>query len=447
MKFEDILAEIGGFGRFQKLIVFLIFVSRITLPCHFLLINYIGAIPSHHCDIGFLDAEGVFGNLTQEQKLTVSIPKNEDGMFASCHMFAEPQFQLLDTESNFTNVPLIQCPNGWEYDNSTFISTLSTQWDLVCEKRGMTKAVATIFFVGVMFGAAMFGSLSDRYGRRVMLLVSYIVGMTFAVASVFSSSFAMFAVLRFFTGLGLNGIVIITSVLNVEWVDIERRKLVGVIESMSWAFGYMVLPIFAYGVRDWKWLTITVTSPLVIAIISWRYGVASTYYGISFNIKGFGLDLYLTQFLYGFVELPTKILVYLLLDQIGRNKTEVGSLLLVGSCLLVNVFITKDQWIVRTVIGVLGKGFASMAFSTLVLYSSELYPTVIRQNGMGYNSFLGRLGVAIAPMILLLDEVWGQLSQVILCAIALITALVAYQLPETRGRCLPETIEDVEGSR
>ncbi|KAL7861458.1 hypothetical protein SRHO_G00128990 [Serrasalmus rhombeus] len=177
------------------------------------------------------------------------------------------------------------------------------------------------------------------------------------------------------------------------------------------------------------------------------YGVASTYYGISFNIKGFGLDLYLTQFLFGFVELPTKILVYYLLDRIGRHKTEVGALLLVGSCLLVNVFISKDQWIIRTVIGVLGKGFASMSFSTLVLYSSELYPTVIRQNGMGYNSFLGRMGVALAPMIILLDEVWGHLSQVILCAIALITALVAYQLPETRGTCLPETIEDIEGSR
>lgn len=66
---------------------------------------------------------------------------------------------------------------------------------------------------------------------------------------------------------------------------------------------------------------------------------------------------------------------------------------------------------------------------------------------MGYNSFLGRMGVAIAPLILLLDEVWGNLSQVILCAIALITGLVAFQLPETRGRYLPETIEDIEGTR
>ncbi|XP_066497658.1 solute carrier family 22 member 7-like [Hoplias malabaricus] len=522
MKFEDLLAEIDGFGRFQKLVLLLSFIGRFTLPCHFLLNNYISAIPSHHCNITFLD--DVLGNLTWEQKLAVSIPKEEDGSFASCHMFAEPQFQLLDTESNCTDVPLIQCPQGWEHDHSSFISTLSTEWDLVCENRGMNKALATIFFIGVMLGAAIFGSLSDRYGRKTMLLVSYVLGMIFAVASIFSTSIIMFAVLRFFTGLSITGIVIVSSVLNVEWVDIESRKLVGMIDSVSWTFGYTVLPGIAYGVRDWKWLTLAVTSPLLIAIFSWRwipesarwliangnvdkahfylkrcavmnkrksstsnfkpevlssivskaenrkysymdlirtpkmrrlafltgitwYSVASTYYGISFNIKGFGLNLYLNQFLYGFVELPAKVIVYYLLDRIGRRKTEVGVLLLAGSNLIVNVFIPKDQWIIRTVIGVLGKGFASMAFSTLVLFSSELYPTVIRQNGMGYNSFMGRLGVAIAPLILLLDEVWGQLSQVILCVIALTGGLVAYQLPETRARCLPETIEDIEGPR
>lgn len=38
-----------------------------------------------------------------------------------------------------------------------------------------------------------------------------------------------------------------------------------------------------------------------------------------------------------------------------------------------------DMTIVRTVIAVVGKGFSSAAFATLVLYSSELYPTVVRQ--------------------------------------------------------------------
>lgn len=63
---------------------------------------------------------------------------------------------------------------------------------------------------------------------------------------------------------------------------------------------------------------------------------------------------------------------------------------------------------------------------------------------MGYNSFLARLGTSVAPLILLLDDGWRDLPQVILCCIAVLGAIVARKLSETRNRCLPETIEDVE---
>lgn len=65
---------------------------------------------------------------------------------------------------------------------------------------------------------------------------------------------------------------------------------------------------------------------------------------------------------------------------------------------------------------------------------------------MGYNSFLARLGVSVAPLVLLLDSFWGQFSQTVLCSAAFLACLVTWQLPETRDRCLPETIEDVEGT-
>ena len=53
-----------------------------------------------------------------------------------------------------------------------------------------------------------------RYGRKIMLLVSYVSGMGFALISVFSTSYVMFAVLRFLTGFSITGIVIISSVLS-----------------------------------------------------------------------------------------------------------------------------------------------------------------------------------------------------------------------------------------
>ncbi|KAI5102831.1 solute carrier family 22 member 7 isoform X1 [Silurus meridionalis] len=458
MKFEDLLEELDGFGRFQKMVVFLSFIGRFTLPCHFLLNNYIGAIPPHHCNLGSED-----GNLTLEQRMIINIPKQNDGTFTSCHMFSEPQYHLLnDThlkESNYTDVLVVECQNGWIYDNSTFISTLASESVATVVKEKLPE---------MQKEETSRGTRLKRYGRKTMLMVSYVLALCFAMASVFSSSIIMFAVLRFFTGLSITGIVIVTSVLKVSFLKRVKHLLQFLLNRCNGAKTHLDLHLQEYGKvmqgsnlvlssivsegenRTYTYLDLMKTPNIrrlaLLTGICW-YGVASSYYGISFNIKGFGLNLYLNQFLYGTVEIPAKVVVYLLLDRIGRRRTEVGGLLMAGCALIINVFISKDQWIVRSVIGVLGKGFTSIAFSTLVLYCSELYPTVIRQNGMGYNSFMGRLGVALAPLILLLDDVWLQLSQVILCVIAVVTGLVASRLPETKDRCLPETIEDIEGTR
>ncbi|KAG1972703.1 solute carrier family [Pimephales promelas] len=364
-----------------------------------------------------------------------------------------------------------------------------------------------------------------RYGRKPMLLVSHISGMGFGLCSAFSSSFIMFAVLRFFTGFTITGSVIISSVLNVEWVSIEHRKLVGVIDSLSWTFAFMSISLIAYFIRDWRWLTVSISLPNIIAIITWWwipesarwliangktdkaynylhkcavmnrkkestarinpeelakiivtgrgnrkysyldliktpkmrrlalltgitwFAVATVAYGISFNISSFGLNIYLTQFVYGAIEIPAKLSIYYLLDKFGRHITQAGSLLLVGISLVINIFIPKDKKVVRTVIAVLGKGCSATSFGTVILYSSELFPTVLRQNGMGYTSFVARFGVSVAPLILLSDDIWSHFSQVILSSLALSASFVAYHLPETRGRCLPETIEDIEGMR
>lgn len=57
---------------------------------------------------------------------------------------------------------------------------------------------------------------------------------------------------------------------GVEWVDVEHRKLVGTVDSLSWTFGNIVFAAIGYLVSDWRWLIVTVTSPLILAIITWR---------------------------------------------------------------------------------------------------------------------------------------------------------------------------------
>ncbi|XP_056441397.1 solute carrier family 22 member 7-like [Gadus chalcogrammus] len=526
MKFENVLDDINGFGRFQKMIIAISFISRFSMPCHFMLNNFIAVVPSHHCNLTALYMDDwAFRNLTPEEQITVGVPLRDDGKLSSCQMYEEPQYHLLLGDSNDTQAEKVPCQGGWVFDNSTFKSTLASQWDLVCDQKGKDKQTGTIFFLGVMCGAMWFGSLSDRYGRRIMLLVSYVFATLFGMGSAFSVNYVMFAVMRFFTGFSITGIIIVTSVLNVEWVDIRHRKLVGVIDSLAWSFGNISFAGIAYLVRSWRLLAFSVTAPLLIPIFTWRwvpesarwliangklaqaqttlrlcakmnqteefaetltpealslviknekkdrvytyldlvrtpvirllalrtaivwFSVACCFYGISFDIGGFGLNIYLTQLTFGLIEIPAKFIVYYLLDKIGRRKTLGGALSFVGICILINIFIPREMATLRTVVAVLGKGFSSASFTTIVLYTSELYPTVVRQNGMGFNSAISRTAVAVTPIILMLDDVWESLPKVIFSSLAVVGSVVAWTLPETRDRCLPETIDDIENRR
>ncbi|XP_041106958.1 solute carrier family 22 member 7-like [Polyodon spathula] len=527
MKFENILADIGGFGRYQIFLFVILCVPRVTLPWHFLLHNFISAVPTHHCAISDPDNGKIFGNLTAHQKLAVSIPVEPSGTFSSCKMFSEPQFQLLSNSSVEAGdvAVTVECQYGWVYDASIFSSTVATEWDMVCNKKGLNQASAIFFFIGVMIGAIVFGGLSDKFGRKPMLLASFILSIVFGVAATFSVSYVMFAIMRSLTGFGLTGIVIISMCLTIEWVDIEHRTFIGVFGSMVWSAGNMMLAAIAYLIRDWRWLLLAVTSPLVICCIVWWwipesarwllangkvheahmylskcakmnnrkdtlskitpemlsrlvtvegknknytyldlartpkmrrlaictgiiwFGVAHTYYGISLNITGFGLNIYLTQFIYAAIEVPAKLLVYCMLNRIGRRHSQAWSLLFTGACLGINLFLPSSMVPVRSVIAILGKGSSEASFTIVYLYTTELYPTVVRQNGNGYTSFMARLGVSAAPLIMLLEDIWKLFPQTIFCSVAILAGFTAFFLPETQNLRLPETIEDVEQTR
>ncbi|KAJ0067342.1 hypothetical protein NL108_016770, partial [Boleophthalmus pectinirostris] len=400
------------------------------------------------------DADGLLSNLSERQRLVVSLPLRDDGVPKACEMFAEPQLELLSNGSSGSELPTVRC-SRWVYDNSTFSSTLATEFDLVCDRKSLARTTSTIFFMGVMLGAIAFGFLCDKYGRKNMLLVSYVLSVVFGLSSAFVSSYEMFAVLRFFTGFGLTGISIISIVLSLEWSDTAHRSFIGVMGSTAWSVGNMILAGLAFAIRDWRHLILAVTAPLGLALLSWWwlpesarwllangkvekarfylercskfnkgrnlspqiklesfsdikdtkntektynfldlirtprircytvitgilwYGVAQTYYGISLNISGFGLSLYLTHFIYSAIEVPAKWLIFALLNVIGRKKCQAGTQLLTGVCIFINIFTPDSFWYLRAAIGILGKGASEAAFTTVFLYTTEIYPTVV----------------------------------------------------------------------
>ncbi|XP_049341819.1 solute carrier family 22 member 13b [Astyanax mexicanus] len=177
-------------------------------------------------------------------------------------------------------------------------------------------------------------------------------------------------------------------------------------------------------------------------IMSYTWFVTSlVYYGVSLNVGNFGLDVYLTQFIFGIAEIPARLGCFPLIERFGRKKCQSAALFLGGTACLVISAVPSDYPIVVTVIAVIGKFALAASFSIVYVYTAELYPTVVRQNGIGLNSMCARVAGILAPLIGLLDVYHKAIPMVIYGSLPFLGGALCFMLPETLNTELPDHTE------
>ncbi|XP_024430213.1 organic anion transporter 3 isoform X2 [Desmodus rotundus] len=177
--------------------------------------------------------------------------------------------------------------------------------------------------------------------------------------------------------------------------------------------------------------------------LAW-FATGFAYYSLAMGVEEFGVNLYILQLIFGGVDIPAKFLAVLSISYLGRHNTEVAALLLAGVTILALIFVPSDLQALRTVLAVFGKGCLSSSFSCLFLYTSELYPTVIRQTGVGMSNLMTRMGSMMAPLVRITAEWHPFIPNVIFGTIAILGGSASLFLPETLNQPLPETLEDME---
>lgn len=130
----------------------------------------------------------------------------------------------------------------------------------------------TVFFLGMMIGAAVFGRLADRYGRRRILLITVACDGIFALASVFAPDFVTLLVLRFLTGAAVGGTLPVDYAMMAEFLPARKRGRWLVFLEGFWAVGTIVIAITAWiaasaGVADaWRWIFLITALPALVGI-------------------------------------------------------------------------------------------------------------------------------------------------------------------------------------
>lgn len=173
---------------------------------------------------------------------------------------------------------------------------------------------------------------------------------------------------------------------------------------------------------------------------------SGTYYGLALSASNLGGNPYYNYLISAAVEIPAYAFNLAVLNnpRVGRRLALSGCMIFAGLVLTITIFIPKDQVTLLIILSMLGKLAITSSYGTVYIFSAELFPTSVRNVGMGVVSMSGRIGGIICPFINMLSDFWTPLPLIIYGAVALTGGILALFLPETLGKSLPETIQDGE---
>ncbi|XP_056007705.1 solute carrier family 22 member 21-like [Ostrea edulis] len=190
---------------------------------------------------------------------------------------------------------------------------------------------------------------------------------------------------------------------------------------------------------------------LFISLIIWTawFTVSLSYYGLYLMSSSLSGDIYLNFFLIALAESPSQFIAWYLFRKIGRRFTTIGFFTISGVSLIASALILKfaaNADTLSLIFNLFGMFSVAGAFSCLVLFTPELYPTNLRSTGLGLASTAARIGSILSPFAssFAIYVPWGP--GVTFGALCLSITFLFLCLPETKDIELPTTVEDLDKS-
>jgi len=170
-----------------------------------------------------------------------------------------------------------------------------------------------------------------------------------------------------------------------------------------------------------------------------------SYYGLSFAADGFGGSMYTNFLLSAVVELPASYGSIFFVDRFGRKSTgSVAFALTCISCLAAGITAKSGPVVFNLMFGTFGKFVASMCFCVIYVWSAEIYPTVVRTQGMSINIAASRTGAAMSPFVVKsLKAIHPAVPFLFMACVSGIAVLLSLVLDETNKKPSRENFDDL----
>nr|XP_057925465.1 solute carrier family 22 member 2 isoform X2 [Doryrhamphus excisus] len=295
--FDDILEEVGKFGRCQKRIFALLCLVSMPWAGVYVGIVFQGFTPDHWCrDSDVQQWRQACGrSLADSRRMTAPL-LNVSGelQHSSCEQYDVDWNATLTCDSqeemDLSGAPTVPCKSGWEYDYEERRSFV-TEFDLVCSDAWLMDMFQAMLNIGFLLGSIAIGYLADRFGRKLSFLMSNVFNGIAGILVAVAPDYVSMLIFRVLFGFGVKGGWMAGYVLITEIVGVEYRRTVGVVYQMFFSVGLLVLPLLAYFITDWRWLQVVITVPYFLYVFYYWFIPESPRWLLSQNRKAQAVEI------------------------------------------------------------------------------------------------------------------------------------------------------------
>ncbi|XP_056358225.1 organic cation/carnitine transporter 2-like isoform X2 [Oenanthe melanoleuca] len=427
--YDAATAFLGEWGRFQRLVFFLLSASIIPNGFNGLSIVFLAGTPEHRCVV----PRGA--NLSGEWR-NASIPLELRGgqeAPSRCRRYrlaALANFSALGlrpgSDVELEALEQEPCLDGWEYSRDVYHSTIVTEWNLVCDNDWKGPLSTSLFFVGVLLGSFISGQLSDKHRNpRQISPCAVLHPGCVHLLRIWLHVTASVCFLH-------PGLEDAAAGTHPAWAALHPTLVLQDVNSQKQQT-YTILDLM----KTRNILTITIMSVLLWMIISVGY------FGLSLDTPNLHGDVYVNCFLSAVIEVPAYIISWLLLRSFPRRYSMAAALFLGGCVLLFIQLVPSHIRALSILLVMLGKFGITSAFSMVYVYTAELYPTVVRNMGVGASSMASRLGSILSPYFVYLGAYDRFLPYILMGSLTVLSGILTLFLPESYGMPLPDTIDQM----
>ncbi|XP_005098669.1 solute carrier family 22 member 8-like [Aplysia californica] len=184
----------------------------------------------------------------------------------------------------------------------------------------------------------------------------------------------------------------------------------------------------------------------LFSVVAWFFN-SFTYFSLILMSSTLHGTIYANYSLNIVAEMPQAIFCYFYLDKIGRRRVFAFFSIIAGVSLTVVATmweLAPDQKIAITALSIIGKVGITGSFNVIYLYTPELFPTNLRNMGLGLAYLGARLGGMLSPFAELLMEKIVYAPGLVFGISSLAMSVMPFFLPETTKYQLPQSLAEMK---